>query len=119
MCCPSILELADGRVIALGSGGSSRIPTAVLHGTMYLTDANRDVPGAVSGPRTHTEGGAIHVETWERTDPTLQTLGDKHPDHIRFDGPNMFFGGLHMAGVGPEGFCGSGDKRRSGTFGTT
>ena len=119
MCCPSILQLADGRIIALGSGGSSRIPTAVLHGTLYLTDANWDAPSAVSGPRTHTEGGPIHVETWDRSHATLATLAARFPDHIRFDGPNMFFGGLHMAGVGPNGFCGSGDSRRSGAFGTT
>jgi gamma-glutamyltranspeptidase/glutathione hydrolase len=119
MCCPSILELSDGRFIALGSGGSSRIPTAVLHGTIYLTDACWPVEKAVTGPRTHIEGDALHVETWNRGPLTMEAVAERWPNHIRFDGPNMFFGGLHMAGVGPNGFCGSGDSRRSGSYGTT
>ena len=117
MCCPSILELGDGRIVALGSGGSSRIPTAVLHGTIYLTDAGWSVTDAVTGPRTHMESGTLHVESWDRTPDALESIGQQWPGHVRFDGPNMFFGGLHMAGVGPEGFCGSGDSRRSGSFG--
>ncbi len=117
MCCPTILETEDGRVFALGSGGSSRIPTAVLHGTMYLADARWSTEDAVRGPRTHIEGDALHIETWNRTPETLRTVHEQWPDRIPFDGPNMFFGGLHVAGIGPDGFEGSGDSRRSGAFG--
>ena len=39
------------------------------------------------------------------------------PDLIRFDGPNMFFGGLHLAGIERGRFTGAGDHRRSGAYG--
>ncbi|MGB0640276.1 MAG: gamma-glutamyltransferase [Myxococcota bacterium] len=117
MCCPTILEMPDGTIIAMGSGGSSRIPTAVLHGIIYLVDHHKDVESAVRAPRTHIDYGAVHIESEGRTNQTLSKLRERFPEFIQFDGPNMFFGGLHMAGMGPDGFVGFGDVRRSGAFG--
>ena len=118
MCCPSILETADGRIVALGSGGSSRIPTAVVHGTMYMVDHGWSVTEAVEGPRTHVEGGKLHVESSGRSQHTMDSVQSLDEAFARFDGPNMFFGGLHAASVGPNGFEGCGDRRRSGAYGT-
>jgi gamma-glutamyltranspeptidase/glutathione hydrolase len=117
MCCPSILELADGRIVALGSGGSSRIPTAVVHGTMYMVDHSWTVEQAVRGPRTHVEAQRLHVESDGRTEDTMAAVVRHNPNVVRFDGPNMFFGGLHAASVADDGFSGCGDARRSGAFG--
>jgi gamma-glutamyltranspeptidase/glutathione hydrolase len=119
MCCPSILEMPDGRIIALGSGGSSRIPTAIIHGTMYIVDQQWSVQEAVRGPRTHVEAGRLHVESDGRSDQTMLALERAYPDVIRFDGPNLFFGGLHAVSGGPDGFSGEGDSRRSGEYGET
>jgi len=116
MCCPSILETGDGRLVAMGSGGSSRIPTAVVHGAMYIVDHDWSVDAAVRGPRTHVEAGKIHVESSGRAEETMHEAGTVWPDFVRFDGPNLYFGGLHAAGFGPDGFCGAGDSRRSGAF---
>jgi gamma-glutamyltranspeptidase/glutathione hydrolase len=117
MCCPTILETEDGSVIAMGSGGSSRIPTAVLHGIVYMVDQVVDVERAVRGPRTHTDYSSVHIESEGRTSQVMGALRAKFPEYIQFDGPNMFFGGLHVAGKGPKGFVGFGDVRRSGAFG--
>jgi gamma-glutamyltranspeptidase/glutathione hydrolase len=117
MCCPSILETADGRLVAMGSGGSSRIPTAVVHGAMYMVDHDWSVDAAVRGPRTHVEAGRLHVESDGRDEGTMAEAAEIWPDFVRFDGPNLYFGGLHAAGLGPSGFCGAGDSRRSGAFG--
>ncbi|MEC8193249.1 MAG: gamma-glutamyltransferase, partial [Myxococcota bacterium] len=117
MCCPSILETGDGRIVALGSGGSSRIPTAVVHGAMYLVDHDWTIEEAVAGPRTHVEDDRLHVESTGRTIETMRAVEQHHPAFARFDGPNMFFGGLHAAGIGPDGFSGHGDRRRSGAYG--
>ncbi len=117
MCCPSILELADGTIVSLGSGGSSRIPTAVVHGVTYMVDHGWTVSQAVRGPRTHIEGGRLHVESDGRTDQTMEAMQREVAALVRFDGPNMFFGGLHAASFGPGGFDGCGDARRSGAFG--
>lgn len=117
MCCPSILETADGRIIAMGSGGSSRIPTAVVHGAMYIVDHDWTVRDAVEGPRTHIEADRLHVEADGRSEATMTRALSADPALARFDGPNMFFGGLHAACVGDHGFSGHGDPRRSGAFG--
>ena len=117
MCCPTILETADGTVIAMGSGGSSRIPTAVLHGIVYLVDHQVNLETAVRGPRTHIDYSSLHIESDGRSAQVLTELKQRFPEYIQFDGPNMFFGGLHAAGVGPDGFVGFGDVRRSGAFG--
>ena len=119
MCCPSILERSDGQVVALGSGGSSRIPTAVVHGARYLIEHDASIRDAVEGPRTHVENGVVHVESDGRSDATMAQVVQAIPDMVRFDGPNMYFGGLHVAAWGPSGFDGQGDARRSGAFKAT
>ncbi len=117
MCCPTIVSHRDA-IYALGSGGSSRIPTAVLHGIMYLVDHLLPVGQAVSGPRVHVDEGTVHIESDFRSEETMATLGERYPGHVLFDGPNMFFGGLHVAGQASGSFVGAGDARRSGSFGT-
>ena len=116
MCCPVILERPNGTVIAFGSGGSSRIPTAIVHGASYIVDYGWDLADAVRGPRTHLGDGRLHIESEGREESTMALAKDRWPDHVRFDGPNMFFGGLHTAAFGPGGFAGSGDLRRSGEY---
>ena len=116
MCCPTILELG-GSVYVMGSGGSSRIRSAVLHGIVYITDHGLSCEDAVSLPRSHVEGGVVNVEADGRPAGTMESLTVSMDNVRRFDGPNMFFGGLHMAGVSAGGFVGAGDARRSGTFG--
>ena len=117
MCCPTILQRGDD-VFALGSGGSSRIPTAVLHGTIYLVDHRMTAAEAVAGPRTHLEEGTLHVESDGRSAETMAAVEASCPDVVRFDGPNMFFGGLHLAGIEDGQFTGAGDHRRSGAYGS-
>jgi len=119
MCCPAILEQSDGRVIAFGSGGSSRIPTAIVHGVSYAVDYGWSLPDAVRGPRTHLGNSTLHIESEGRNEEIMAQAKERWPEHVRFDGPNMFFGGLHTAAVGPDGFTGSGDLRRSGEYSET
>ncbi len=118
MCCPSLLEIGD-QIYALGSGGSSRIRSALLHGIVYLTDHGLDPRRAVTAPRCHVEGGRLYVEADRRPPGTLEALAAGYPNMNRFDSLNLFFGGLHIAGSAGGHFSGAGDPRRSGTFGTT
>jgi len=118
MCCPVVAALGD-RVFAMGSGGSSRIRSAVLHGIVYLTDHGMPPERAVSAARAHYEWETLHVEADGRPPGTMEAVAASYPGMKRFDGPNMFFGGLHMASAGGTGFEGGGDARRSGAFGHT
>ncbi len=116
MCCPTLLQLGDA-VYGMGSGGSSRIRSAILHGIVYLTDHGLSPDEVVQAPRLHVEDGVAHVEVDGRSPATIQALRSG-PWQVRpFTGANMFFGGLHLAGHDRSGFSGAGDPRRSGAYG--
>lgn len=117
MCCPTLLELPEKRIYAMGSGGSSRIRSAVLHGVVYLAENGLNPAQAVAAPRAHMEDGVLRVEIAEREAREVALLRAAFPDMVEFDAPGMYFGGLHIAGLGAEGFVGAGDARRSGAFG--
>ncbi|MCB9549792.1 MAG: gamma-glutamyltransferase [Myxococcales bacterium] len=115
MCCPTLLERPDG-LLVLGSGGSSRIRSALLHGIVYTVDHGLPPAEMVEAPRAHFEDGVLRYETVQRPADHADIAAD-FPGAIPFDAPGLFFGGLHVAGVGPAGFLGAGDHRRSGEFG--
>ena len=117
MCCPTLLTLGDS-IFGMGSGGSSRIRSAVLHGIVYLTDHGLGPSEVVAAPRLHVEDGVAHIEVDGRSAAHIQAIRSG-PWQVRtFTGANMFFGGLHIAGLDRSGFSGAGDPRRSGAFGT-
>ena len=113
MMAPTALAWRDGRKVATGSGGSSRIRTALLQVLVNLVDFAMDVEEAVSAPRIHVEDAFLSVEGGfdpERIAPVLEAW----PDHQLWDAQNMFFGGAHTAASGPRGVEGAGDPRRGG-----
>jgi gamma-glutamyltranspeptidase/glutathione hydrolase len=116
MCCPTILELG-GHTHVLGSGGSARIRTAVLHGLLHLIDHRASPEEAVSAARAHLEAGSFQIEINGRPPGTLDALVGAHPDVRTFEGASVYFGGLHIASWGPQGLGGHGDARRSGSVG--
>lgn len=116
MCCPTLLTSGD-RVVALGTGGSNRIRSAILHGVIYLVDHALPPTRAVAAPRCHVERGVVHLEAPGRDAGTVATLEARWPDLRRFDTPDLFFGGLHVVSWGLDGFDGAGDPRRCGAYG--
>ena len=116
MMSPTIAATPDGATIALGSGGSNRIRTAlfqVLANHLLLGD---DLATAVERPRLHVERGRLDFEPRSATG-TAEALISRFPDHCQWHEPNMFFGGVHAASHHPHrGFAGAGDLRRSGVF---
>ena len=113
MMAPTALAWRDGRKVATGSGGSSRIRTALLQVLVNLVDFAMDVEEAVAAPRIHVEDSFLSVEGGfdpERIAPVLEAW----PDHRLWDAANMFFGGTHTVASGPRGVEGAGDPRRDG-----
>ena len=113
MMTPTALAWRDGRKVATGSGGSSRIRTALLQVLVNLVDFAMAVEEAVVAPRIHVEDSFLSVEGGfdpERIAPVLEAW----PDHQLWDAPNMFFGGAHTVASGPRGVEGAGDPRRGG-----
>lgn len=114
MMCPTLIETPDGGLIALGSGGSNRIRSAIFQVVTALCLRKAALADAVSGPRLHIEGG--HLDFEDQFEPEIaRALKTLCPDHRAWPEPNMFFGGVHAAELRADGsFAGAGDRRRDG-----
>ena len=116
MMSPTLITNAQtNRLIALGSGGSNRIRTAILQVIFNLIDGQMDIENAVSAPRLHLErDGKLSLEpTFSDTDRDL--LIKEFSNTEVWPEPNMFFGGVHTVSQEPDGRLeGAGDPRRAG-----
>ena len=114
MMAPGLLLDRDGGMTALGSGGSNRIRTAILQVVSNIVDFHQSAEAAVDSPRIHIETEVLNIEPGLAGGRSRDLL-DAFPEHRLFEQPNMFFGGVHTAGVSPSGhFHGYGDARRNG-----
>ncbi len=115
MCSPTVASHAGG-VFALGSGGSSRIRSALVHGLVYLVAHGLEPAQVVQAPRCHVEEGVLKTEVFGRPPDAVKRIRALPPPAVVFETYGMYFGGLHIAGMGPSGPAGAGDPRRSGAF---
>jgi gamma-glutamyltranspeptidase/glutathione hydrolase len=115
MMAPTIILQPDGTVVALGTGGSNRIRTAILQVAVNLLDHGMNLDDAVAAPRLHLEKcGTLSYEPGfpEAAEAAFRALEDKA--HA-WPAPNLFFGGVHAARrFGDGGVEGAGDPRRGG-----
>jgi gamma-glutamyltranspeptidase/glutathione hydrolase len=113
MMSPSLLQTADGTRIALGSGGSNRIRSAILQVVCAIVDANMPLADAIRHPRIHYENGVLNSEAG--FDEAGQAQLRAHAEHVKYwPDRNLFFGGVHAVAQGPAGFSCFGDPRRGG-----
>lgn len=112
MMSPTIASLADGSQIALGSGGSNRIRSAILQTLLHLIDYRTDLDHAVKALRLHYERGVLNLEDGLGAGLDFDEIAEtvKHwPPH------NLFFGGVHGVMRRPDGTLScAGDPRRGG-----
>ncbi len=119
MMTPSLLVAEDGAVVALGTGGSNRIRTAMLQVVRHLVDGHLSLEDAVMAPRIHVEGAAIAVEETGLPTGVLEAAAAGGGTLSRFEGRHLYFGGVHCASRTADGrFEAMGDPRRSGCGGT-
>ncbi len=115
MMCPSVASLPDGGWVALGSGGSNRIRSAVLQVLVNLFEFDMPLEEAVAAPRLHLEGEHLSIEEGYGR-KAKEALAAEWPDHRIWPDLNLFFGGVHAVERLPDGsFRGAGDPRRGGT----
>ncbi len=115
MMAPTVLQREDGRLAALGSGGSNRIRTAILQVLVNLLYFGMSVGEAVESPRIHFERGLLSVEAGFDGD-AVGDLCAGFSDRKLWDEKNLFFGGVHTVTFDPRDgrFEGAGDPRRGG-----
>ncbi|MEN8260632.1 MAG: gamma-glutamyltransferase, partial [Pseudomonadota bacterium] len=94
MMDPSIVILPGNRKIALGSGGSNRIRTAILQVLVNLIDFKMDLRQAVCSPRLHFEDGHLSIEAGFPA-VAIERLTELYPDYKLWSEKNLFFGGAH------------------------
>ncbi|WP_250635768.1 gamma-glutamyltransferase [Thioalkalivibrio nitratireducens] len=114
MMAPTVVQHADGREVALGSGGSNRIRTAILQALVNLLDFSMPLAEAVDAPRLHLEEGLLSVEAGFDDAQALAPLLEAWPRHRVWGGRSLFFGGVHAVARGADGLDGAGDMRRGG-----
>ena len=109
MMAPSLLLDRDSVRLALGSGGSKRIRTALLQVISHTVDFGLHPREAVEAPRLHWDGQRVQVEPGF-PEAALAALADRWPVN-RWAIQDVYFGGVHAAAPGGEG---AGDPRRGG-----
>jgi gamma-glutamyltranspeptidase/glutathione hydrolase len=110
MMSPSFLLGPDGEVeLALGSGGSKRIRSALLQVLASTVDHSTPLEEAVLAPRIHWDTDHLEVEPGLAPD-VLAALEADAPVN-RWPAPSMYFGGVHAVAPGR---AAAGDPRRGG-----
>ena len=110
MMSPTLVLDHDGRVeLALGSGGSKRIRSALLQVLTAVIDHDQPLATAVEAPRLHWDADHLEVEPGHAPE-VLTALGAGHRVN-QWPERSMYFGGVHA--VAPGRTC-AGDPRRGG-----
>jgi len=113
MMAPSLLLAGDTVRLALGSGGSKRIRTALMQVIVNTVDFGMKPREAVEAPRLHWDGQCAQVEPGF-AEATLAALAERWPLN-RWPTHDLYFGGVHVAATSGEG---AGDPRRGGCAAT-
>ncbi|MDH3296007.1 MAG: gamma-glutamyltransferase [Acidimicrobiia bacterium] len=114
MMCPTIVEQADGGLVAMGTGGSNRIRTAITQVVAQLCLNDADLVSAVDAPRLHVEGDHLDFED-QLGDEVRAELCARFDDHLAWPEPDLFYGGVHAVQRRADGrLVGHGDGRRDG-----
>ncbi len=109
MMSPTLVFRSEGSPLALGSGGSKRIRTALFQTLSHLLDAGLGLREAVEAPRMHWDGEAFQLEPGfdARAVAALEGLGPVNVWTER----NAYFGGVQAVAPGE---AHAADPRRGG-----
>jgi len=113
MMSPSILQMPQGRCVALGSGGSNRIRSAIVQTLLRLVDEGMPIDEAIRRPRIHYENGILNIEGGFE-DTVYEQLEKEFDQTRRWPDRNLFFGGVHAVMKQHDTFECAGDERRGG-----
>lgn len=114
MMTPVVVE-QDGRpILAVGSGGSNRIRSAIVQVLSNVLDFAMPLQAAVDAPRFHFESGVLQAEGGIDAD-VVEKLQRRGYRVNLWPARNMFFGGAHAVGMLAGQLTAAGDGRRGGS----
>lgn len=114
MMSPTIVLDGDRPRIALGSGGSNRIRSAILQALLNLLSYRQPLEQAIDAARLHVEGRRLWFESPGLPEDVVATLQQGWPGCTRFDSHSLFFGGVNAVADIEGCLQGVGDRRRGG-----
>jgi gamma-glutamyltranspeptidase/glutathione hydrolase len=114
MMTPAVVVKDEQPVLAVGSGGSNRIRSAILQVLSNVIDFNLPLDLAVNAPRIHFEQGVLQAEGGISA-AAVQSLRDWGYVVNHWPDRNMFFGGAHAVGLQDGELAPAGDVRRGGS----
>ncbi len=111
---PTLACHADGRRMAIGSPGASRITTSIAQTWLRIVLDGMTYEDAVAAPRLHVE--AFSDQLRAQFEPGIDTGLLESPLVPRaFDAQNWYFGAVKLAGMDQQGqLHGVADRRREG-----
>lgn len=115
---PTLAWHSDGRRLALGSPGASRITTAIAQTWARFALEDLTMEDAVEAPRLHVEPFDDGLRAQFEPDIDASLVND---DFIvrPFDAPDMYFGAVKLAALDQDGrFHAVADQRRHGSVDT-
>lgn len=98
------------KILLAGSGGASRIPTALLQTILQWVNSTDQINEVIHMPRIHFDGELWQVEPGFHAVDLLDSTG---PVNVWAE-PNMYFGGVHAIVKAMDYVHAVGDQRRSG-----
>ncbi len=114
MMAPTVVNRGREWRLALGSGGSNRIRTAILQVLCNILGFGQSVNDAIEAPRLHYERGVLNVEAGFSED-IVNALTVEFDKNEFWPDRNFFFGGVHGTLIDTKrGMTGAGDPRRGG-----
>lgn len=113
MMMPTVLTGVDGSVTAVGTGGSERIPSAMLRVLTGLLYPREPLAAVVGAPRLHWDRTALQLEPG-LPEEVLRALATERP--VRpWPQRDLYFGGTHAVTRHPDGRVEAvADPRRGG-----
>ena len=111
---PTVVWNDEGMTLAMGSPGASRITTSIFQGWIRLGFGGMSFEDMVRAPRMHVE--KINGEFVLQHEAGIDvSLAQRHFKLRSFDGPDMYFGALNVAGRDAGGKLHAlADRRRQG-----
>ena len=113
MMAPSIITWPNDKKVALGSGGSNRIRSAILQVMVNLIHFEMPIEEATLAPRIHFERDNLNIE-YGHSKAAIKTMASYFDNHMLWNDQNFFFGGVHSVVSDGEVRSGMGDPRRGG-----
>jgi gamma-glutamyltranspeptidase/glutathione hydrolase len=114
MMAPTLVAGDDGSLLALGTGGSERIRSAIVQVLLRTIDLDEDLVGAIGAPRLHASETILDVEPGFPSD-LVARMREGHSPVREWPSADLFFGGVHAVGRDSDGrVTAAADLRRGG-----